>query len=48
MLDAGMSQSRRILLWLALLALAALVTWFGIRGYLSPEMLFNLANSFSC
>jgi hypothetical protein len=48
MLDAHMTQPKRILLWLVLLALAALVTWFGIRGYLSPEMLFSLANSFSC
>lgn len=48
MLDARMTQWKRILLWLVLLALAALVTYFGIRGYLSPEMLFNFANSFSC
>jgi hypothetical protein len=48
MLDARMTQWKRILLWLVLLALAALVTYFGIRSYLSPEMLFNFANSFSC
>lgn len=48
MIDVRMPQWKRILLWLMLLTLAALVTWFGIRGYLSPEMLFNLANSFSC
>jgi hypothetical protein len=48
MLDARMTQSKRILLWLMLLMLTALVTYFGIRGYLTPEMLFNLANSLSC
>jgi hypothetical protein len=48
MLDARMTQGKRILLWLVLLALAALMAYFGIRGYLSPEMLFNFANSFSC
>jgi hypothetical protein len=48
MLDARMTQWKRILLWLMLFAFAAFVTYFGIRGYLSAEMLFNFANSFSC
>ena len=48
MFDARMTQWKRILLWLALLILTGAVTYLGIRGYLSPEMLFNLANSLSC
>lgn len=48
MLDVRMPQWKRILLWLMLITLAVLVAWLGIRSYLSPEMLFNLANSFSC
>jgi len=48
MLDVRMTQWKRILLWLMLASLAALVGYFGIRGYLSPEMLFGFANSFSC
>jgi hypothetical protein len=41
-------QTRRILMWLMLTALAALVSYVGFRGYLTPEMLFNFANSFYC
>jgi hypothetical protein len=48
MLDVRMTQRKRVLLWLMLAALAALVVYFGIRGYLSPEMLFGFSNSFSC
>ena len=48
MLDARITQWKRALLWLMLAALAALVAYFGIRGYLSPEMLFGFSNSFSC
>jgi hypothetical protein len=43
-----MTQTRRILMWLMLIALAALVSYVGFRGYLTPEMLFNFANSFYC
>ena len=43
-----MSQVRRIVMWLMLIVLAALVSYAGFRGYLSPEMMFNLANSFYC
>ena len=43
-----MSQVRRIVMWLMLIALAALVSYAGFRGYLSPEMMFNFANSFYC
>ena len=43
-----MTQSRRILMWLTLTALAALVSYVAFRGYFSPELLFNFANSFYC
>ena len=48
MLDPRMTQWKRILLWMTLLMLTAFVTYFAMRGYFSPEMLFNLANSLSC
>lgn len=48
MLDVRMTQAKRILLWLMLVALAALVTYAGFRGYLSAELLFNFSNAFSC
>jgi len=48
MLDVRASQWKRVLLWLILAGLAALMAFFGIRGYLSPEMLFGFSNSFSC
>jgi len=48
MLNVRMNQVKRILLWVILTVLAALVAYFGIRGYLSPELLFNFSNSFYC
>ena len=48
MLDLRMTQPRCVLLWLMLAVLAALLVYFGFRGYLSPELLFNFSNSFSC
>ncbi len=48
MLNVRITQAKRALLWLMLIALAVLVTYFGIRGYLSPELLFNFSNSFYC
>lgn len=48
MLDVRMSQGRRILLWLMLAVLAALVTYVAFRGYFSPELLLNFSNTFSC
>jgi len=48
MLNVRMNQGQRVLLWLVLTALAALVAYFGIRGYLGPELLFNFSNSFYC
>ena len=48
MLNVRITQAKRILLWLMLMALAALITYLGIRGYLSPDMLFNFSNAFTC
>jgi hypothetical protein len=48
MLNTRITQARRILLWLMLVALAVWVTYLGFRGYLNPEMLFNFSNAFSC
>jgi len=31
-----------------LAALAAIVSYLGFRGYLSPELLINFSNSFYC
>ena len=43
-----MTQSRRILLWLMLAVLAALIAYIAFRGYFSPALLFNFSNAFSC
>lgn len=48
MLDVHMSEGKSLLLWLIIAALAALVTYLAFRGYLSPELLLNFSNSFSC
>ena len=41
-------RTRRLLVWLLLLALLALVSYLGFRTYLSPEFLIDFANNFSC
>ncbi|MCC7486870.1 MAG: hypothetical protein IT529_18000 [Burkholderiales bacterium] len=43
-----MSQNCRVLLWLLLAGLAALMTYVTMSGYLTPDMLFNFANAFYC
>jgi len=43
-----MTQARKILVWMLLAALAAIVSYLGFRGYLSPELLINFSNSFYC
>ena len=48
MLQVRMTQPRRALLWLMLAVLAAILVYFGFRGYFSPELLINFSNSFSC
>ena len=34
--------------WLIVALLAATVSFIGFRGYMTPEMLLNFANSFFC
>ena len=48
MLEVRMTQWKRILLWLVLLALATAVTYFSVRAYLSPELLIGFSSGFSC
>jgi len=43
-----MTQTRKILMWLLLIVLTALVSYVSFRGYLSPELLIDFANSFYC
>jgi hypothetical protein len=43
-----MTQTRKILMWILLALLATVVSYFGFRGYLSPELLINFSNSFYC
>jgi hypothetical protein len=45
---AGARERRRMLAWLVLSVLAALLAWFGFRGYLNPELLFHFANGLYC
>jgi hypothetical protein len=43
-----MTEARRILVWTILTLLAVFMSYFGFRGYMSADMLFNFANSFYC
>jgi len=43
-----MNQTRKALVWAALAALAALLTYVSFRGYLTAELLLHYANSFAC
>lgn len=45
---AGLSSRPKLIVWLAISVLAALVTYFGFRGYLNPELLFHFSNSLYC
>jgi uncharacterized membrane protein YedE/YeeE len=38
----------KMLVWIVLAILAALLTYATFRGYLSPELLLGFANTFSC
>lgn len=38
----------RMLIWLVLSVLAALLVYFGFRAYLNPEFLLNFANHMYC
>lgn len=44
----GLRERRRMLMWLMLSVFAALLAYFGFRGYLNPELLFHFANSLNC
>lgn len=48
MLDIRLAQWKRVALWLMLIALAAAITYFGVRAYLSPELLLGFSGAFSC
>ena len=39
---------RRMLMWVMLSVLAALLGYFGFRAYLNPELLFHFGNSLYC
>ncbi len=38
----------KLLVWMLLSALAAIVTYAAFRGYLGAEFLIGFANTFSC
>ena len=48
MLAVHMTQGRRILMWLMLAVLTALVAYFAFQGHFSPDLLLNFSNAFSC
>jgi len=41
-------DARRLIKWLLIALLAAMASYFAFRGYLTPDMLMNFANSFYC
>jgi hypothetical protein len=43
-----MTQTRKAFAWAVLAALACLLTYMSFRGYLSPELLMDFANSVAC
>jgi hypothetical protein len=43
-----MNQSLRLLTWIFIAALAALISYAAFRGYLNPDLLINFSNSFYC
>jgi cytochrome c oxidase subunit IV len=43
-----MAQTRKLVVWALLGALTALVSYFGFRGYLSPELMLNFADTLYC
>ena len=48
LVDMATPLRRRVLMWLVLSVFAALLAYFGFRGYLNPELLFHFANSLYC
>lgn len=43
-----MTQSRKLLMWALLIALATLIGYFSFRAYLGPDFLINFANALYC
>ena len=41
-------ERRRLAMWLVLSVFAALLAYFGFRGYFNPELLFQFGNSLHC
>ncbi len=41
-------SAARLMMWLLLSALAAIITYAAFRGYLGAEFLIGFANTFSC
>jgi hypothetical protein len=41
-------RQRRMVMWLAIGLVTALVTYFGFRAYLSPDLLFHFGNALHC
>ena len=46
--DMSFSTRQRVLIWLVLSVFAALVVYFGFRGYLSPDLLFQFVSGLHC
>ena len=44
----GSAQRRRLVMWIVLSVFAALLAYFGFRGYLNPDLLFHFANALYC
>ena len=42
----GTQVRQRMLIWLILSVVAGLLVYFGFRGYLNPEFLFNFAHMY--
>ena len=42
------TDARRLIKWLIIAMLAAMASYLAFRGYLTPDMLINFANSFYC
>ena len=42
------ADRQRVAMWVVISILAALLAYFGFRGYLTPELLFHFANSLVC
>lgn len=43
-----MPSATKLLVWIVLSALAAIITYAAFRGYLGAEFLIGFANTFSC